>query len=58
MFKEMITTSVPISKPKVKEILYKEDGGKELLQKASLETIINRVKYERRIKRASKTAQL
>ena len=29
----------------------------ELLQKASLETIINRVKYERRLKRASKTAQ-
>ena len=40
MFKEMITTSVPISKPKVKEILEKEDGGKELLQKALLETII------------------
>ena len=29
----------------VKEIIQKEDGGKELLQKASLETIINRVKY-------------
>ena len=29
----------------VKEILQKEDGGKELLQKASIETIINRVKY-------------
>ena len=57
LFKEMITTSVPISKPKVKEILQKEDGGMELLQKASLETIINRVKYERRLKRASKTAQ-
>ena len=57
MCKEMITTSVPISKPKVKEILQKEDEGKELLQKASLETIINRVKYERRLKRASKTAQ-
>ena len=45
MFKDMITTSVPISKPMVKEILQKEDGGKELLQKASIETIINRVKY-------------
>ena len=29
----------------VKEIIQKKDGGKELLQKASLETIINRVKY-------------
>ena len=29
----------------VKEIIQKEDGGKELLQKASLETINNRVKY-------------
>ena len=38
LFKEMITTSVPISKPKVKEILQKEDEVKELLQKASLET--------------------
>ena len=45
MFKDMITTSVPISKPIVKEIIQKKDGGKELLQKASLETIINRVKY-------------
>ena len=45
MFKDMITTSVPISKPMVKEIIQKEDGGKELLQKASLETIINRVKF-------------
>ena len=57
MFKVMITTSVPISRPKVKEILEKEDGGKGLLQKASLDTIINRVKYERRVLRASKTAK-
>ena len=57
MFKEMITTSVPISKPKVKKILQQEDGGKELLQKTTLETIINCVKYEKCIIRASKTAQ-
>ena len=57
MFKVMITTSVPISRPKVKETLEKEDGGKGLLQKASLDTIINRVKYERRVLRASKTAK-
>lgn len=57
MFKVMITTSVPISRPKVKEILEKEDGGKGLLQKASLDTIINRVKYERRTLRASRTTQ-
>lgn len=57
MFKVMITTSVPISRPKVKEILEKEDGGKGLLQKASLDTIINRVKYERRTLRVSRTTQ-
>ena len=57
IFKEMITTSVPISKRNVKEIFQKEDAVKELLQKASLETIMNRVKYESRIKRTSKTAQ-
>ena len=44
MFKEMITTSVPISKPNVKEIFQQEDAVKELLQKALLETIMNRVK--------------
>ena len=57
MFKLMITTLGPISRPKVKEILEKEDGGKGLLQKASLDTIINRVKYERHVLRASKTTQ-
>ena len=57
MFKVMITTSVPISRSKIKEILEKEDGGKGLLQKTSLDTIINRVKYERRVLRASKTTQ-
>ena len=35
---EIITTAVPISKPKVSDILQKEDGGKELLQKVPLET--------------------
>ena len=54
---EIITTAVPISKPKVKDILRKEDGGKEILQKASLETILNRVKYERRLTR-SKAANI
>ena len=34
MFKEMITTSVPISKPNVKEIFQKEDGGKGTLTKS------------------------
>ncbi|CAH3179409.1 unnamed protein product, partial [Porites lobata] len=57
MFKVMITTSIPISRPKVKEILENENGGKGLMQKASLGTIINRVKYERRVFRASKNTQ-
>ena len=57
MFKVMITTSIPISRPKVKEILENENGGKGLMQKASLDTIINRVKYERRVFRASKNTQ-
>lgn len=38
-----------ISKPVVKEMLGKEEEGKELLKKFTLDQIINRLKYERRL---------
>ena len=43
----MITKSAPISQLKIKEIIQKEDWGKEVLKKTTLDTIVNRVKYER-----------
>ena len=53
-FSDMITKSAPISKPKIQEILQREDWGKQILKKATLDTMVNRVKYERRIARKSK----
>ena len=38
-----------ISKPVVKNILEKDDAGKEFLLKFTVEQIINRLKYERRL---------
>ena len=38
-----------ISKPVVKDILEKDDAGKEFLLKFTVEQIINRLKYERRL---------
>ena len=38
-----------ISKPAVKDILEKDDAGKEFLLKFTVEQIINRLKYERRL---------
>ena len=46
----MITKSALISH--IKEIIQKEDWGKEVLKKTTLDTIVNRVKYERRTVRA------
>lgn len=51
-FSDMIKKSAPISKPKVKEILQKENWGKQMLEKASLDTVVNRIKYERRMVRS------
>ena len=50
----MIQKSFPISKLLVKKTLEKEDWGMEMLKKVSLDTVINRLKYERRQRRASK----
>ena len=47
--KDMIQKSAPISKDKIKQILEEQDEGKQILQKASLSQVVNRVKYERRI---------
>ncbi|XP_068678068.1 uncharacterized protein [Montipora foliosa] len=38
-----------ISKPAVKEMLVKEEEGREILRKFTLDQIINRLKYERRL---------
>ena len=54
LFRNMIEKSYPISKPQIKMILEKEDWGVEMLKKVSLDTIANRLKYERRQNRASK----
>lgn len=53
-FKEMIVKSAPISKPRIKETLEKESWGKDMLEKVSVETIVNRIKYERRVHRSLK----
>ena len=56
IFSGMIVRSVPISKVKVKEILEKEHCGIGILKKVSLDTVVNRVKYERRLHRGKKEA--
>ena len=54
LFAEMLEHSAPISKPQIKKCLEKEDWGQEMLKKVSLDTVVNRIKYERRLRRASK----
>ena len=52
----MIEHSAPkkISKPQIKKCLEKEDWGQEMLKKVSLDTVVNRIKYEKHLRRASK----
>ena len=50
----MIRKSLPIRKQNVKEALEKEQWGNNLLKKVTLDTIFNRIKYERRVHRSSK----
>lgn len=57
LFRNMIEKSYPISKSQIKMILEKEDWGVEMLKKVSLDTIVNRLKYERRQNRASKMSK-
>lgn len=40
-FKEMIVTSAQISKPRIKETLEKESWGRDMLEKVSVDTIVN-----------------
>ena len=40
-----------ISKPVVKDTLEKEKAGRQFLRKFTVEQIINRIKYERRLNR-------
>ena len=51
LFSDMICNSMPISKVTIKRMLEKEDWGRVFLSKVSLDTVVNRVKYERRLKR-------
>ncbi|KAL9976533.1 hypothetical protein ACROYT_G013847 [Oculina patagonica] len=54
----MIVKSAPIMKTRVKEILEKERWGMDVLKKASLDTVVNRIKYERRVHRNEKEKEL
>ena len=56
IFKEMITKSVPISKPRIKALLEKENWM-HILNTVSLDPLINRVKYERRLNRSLKATK-
>lgn len=51
-FNDMISKSCCISKLKIKDILQKKDWGKAILKKMALDTVVNRIKYERRISRS------
>ena len=51
-FNEMIVKFSPISKPRIKETLEKESWGRDMLENVSLDTIVNRIKYERRVHRS------
>ena len=50
LFGEMIRSGI-ISKPVVKDTLEKEEAGWQILRKFTVEQIINRIKYERRLNR-------
>ena len=54
MFNDMVAKSFPIVKQRIKETLKKDPWGKDILKKVPLDTIVNRIKYERRVSRASK----
>jgi len=50
LFGGMIRSGI-ISRQVVKDTLEKEEAGKEILRKFTVEQIINRIKYERRLNR-------
>ena len=54
VFRDMIEKNAPICKTRIKELLQKESWGRSILKKASLDTVLNRVKYERRLYKNSK----
>lgn len=54
LFRDMIEKNAPICKTRIKELLQKESWGRSILKKASLDTVLNRVKYERRLYKSSK----
>ena len=48
-FKDMIVKSAAIQKVKIKEVLEKESWGRDILKEVSVDTVMNRIKYERRV---------
>ena len=54
-FKDMILKSTPIFKTKIEEILENESWGRRILEKVSVDTVVNRIKYERRMHRGKLT---
>ena len=54
MFNDMVAKSFPIVKQRIKETLEKDPWGKDILKKVPLDTIVNWIKYERRVSRALK----
>ena len=45
----MIVKSAAIQKVKIKEVLEKESWGRDILKEVSVDTVMNRIKYERRV---------
>ena len=54
-FKDMILKSTPIFKTKIEEILENESWGRRILEKVSVDTVVNRIKYERCMHRGKLT---
>ena len=50
LFGGMIRSGI-ISKPVVKDTLENEEAGRQILRKFTVEQIVNRIKYERRLNR-------
>ena len=48
MFAGMTKSASPVSKQVIKETLEEEQWGQDLLKRITLDTIVNRIKYERR----------
>ena len=50
-FKDMIVKFAAIQKIKLKEVHEKKSWGRDILKNVSVDTVMNRIKYERRVHR-------